>query len=86
MVFRLLLPAGARSHGHIHQSDSQVVAHVRAAADDRPMATNLSRDSAASAPQNTPRSSARDLLLHHNRLVQLPAGSVGILDKIRVRD
>ena len=86
MVLHLQLPSGARSPRHIHQSDSQVVTHVRPAAEGRRMVAKVPHNSASSAPQGSPRRPARDIFLHHDRVVQLPLGADRILDKGGVCD
>lgn len=80
MVLHVLLSLGPGSDGHVHQPDTQVVAHIQQAANNRRMATKLSHHSTPSASQGPPRSAARDLLLHHDRLAQLPSGVDRVLE------
>ena len=86
MVLHLQLPSGARSPRHIHQSDSQVVTHVRPATESRRVVAKVSHNSAASASQDSPCCAARDVFLHYDGMVQLPPGADWVLDKGGVRD
>ena len=64
-------------------TDTQVVAHVLRAAVVHHRAAGHARDPAAQAPPHPPRCAARDVLLHHDGLAQLPAGGNGFLAGIR---
>lgn len=60
-------------------ADPQVVAHVLWAAPVGDAAPGVARGAPPAAPQDPPRGSPRDLLLHHHGLAQLPAGEAAFL-------
>lgn len=69
VILRLLFPHGPRPDGHIHQSDSQVVAHLQQVAEGRRVAAKVSHHPASSTSPSTSRRPARDVLLYYDRLV-----------------
>lgn len=58
-----------------------MVAHILWAAAVGCVSTELPHHPAPKAPPNPPRRPSWDLLLHHDRLVELPSGETGILEE-----